>query len=698
MNVRKQVGKQRPPPQSLTPHGSSLNRPALPSKLSNVNLASQQDTIVDLTEPDTDDGRANQSGMVTEKQELNRKRANTSAHVRNGVYADLDSSDQGDKPDQDGQDVVEADTASYLESTPHAFASLPLPVRPTRLQTGSAHCQSPAKITATERDPSGRAHGLKPPARASRLPHAKTADFFPWSGEHAEDVLNEQVVKSGFADKAPVSNQSEFNTARPTTWPLLKAKSGLHLLSSLFVQVLEKRQALGRCTAPSTFKPPPRVTLTDTKREAWLRDLASPNVPLRKLSRTIPHGIRGKVLLDQCISKAIPTPRAVWLAKCVGANEIRACKRKGISGTAALGGEAKWIREWTVFVEQFLQATVTSCGRPDWQSKMGYAIRLTACFYQEHLLDADHYLDWVLSSLEQSSNEHLPVWIVITQIYWKAFVCQRRRGRRLADAVLLHLYDFLESPEKSTNQQLVVRLQNLLLTLAVSHRGCLIGARSWGKYKAVFEHVYSTGLSSSQIGAMQSVTFGNNRLAASTISSPSSVRSTRLLFFDALDSAGLTVDFQLLTATLYAHMPNIRTATTSLLEWAASTQRAGPARVYLAARMLRYWKTIGHDIDVGVLHALSTSVFPNDVDRDLLHKVVAELVRSADVSFGRYIQWLISTGALSGQNVSCTLAMLATVLLLTHLSQWTMQGSSLPSQMTTFPQTSPIYGGSSSNA
>lgn len=207
------------------------------------------------------------------------------------------------------------------------------------------------------------------------VPNGETidvADFSPWTGDHPEDVLNEHSAKQGHYDRTQVS-QNESNTARPSLYAQLKHRSGLQMLSSVFAAALEKRQTHSVVTAPSTFKPPPRVTLTDNKREAWLRDLANPSVPLRRLSRTIPHGIRGKVLLDQCLSKLIPASRAVWLAKCVGANEIRAFKRKGTSGALAIGLEAKWVRDWTTNVQQFLESVLGACGTADWRMKVTYA-------------------------------------------------------------------------------------------------------------------------------------------------------------------------------------------------------------------------------------------------------------------------------------------------------------------------------------
>ena len=211
-----------------------------------------------------------------------------------------------------------------------------------------------------------------------------SADFFPWTGQHPEDVLNELATKSGFYDKLQVSH-NESATARLSVWSNLKHKSGIPILSQLFVSALEQRQIHGTITTNTTFKPPPRVTLTDTKREAWLRDLANPSIPLRRLSRTIPHGIRGKILLDHCLSKDIPTSRAIWLAKCVGANEIRAFKRKGTGGVFTVGGEAKWIKDWTINVEQFLESIIGTCGIPEWRVKVNYGYVIVPAHAKDHV-------------------------------------------------------------------------------------------------------------------------------------------------------------------------------------------------------------------------------------------------------------------------------------------------------------------------
>jgi mediator of RNA polymerase II transcription subunit 12, fungi type len=209
------------------------------------------------------------------------------------------------------------------DSRPKPYTLETPPVAPYYPSTGKAE---PVTKLDIGNGGSGGSDGVKPP----RLTHA---DFFPWTGEHPEDHFSDHVIRHGFFDKAPMA-QTETVSAKAALFPALKHKSGLNALSTIFMGVLGQRRHGGQITAPSTFKPPPRVTLTDTKREVWLKDLANPSITLRRLSRTIPHGIRGKGLLDQCLNKNVPTDRAVWLARCVGANEIRASKRKGVNGTS----------------------------------------------------------------------------------------------------------------------------------------------------------------------------------------------------------------------------------------------------------------------------------------------------------------------------------------------------------------------------
>lgn len=639
---------------SNAPH-RPLNRPALPSKLSNVRSASQHDGAIARAAKNQQPA-AGSSSQTTVKQESallsvkpeainaddeeNASRV-AAASVQN-IYPfsgnALHPSALGTQPPLDAGIRPQA-------VQPPKPTHLPLPARPSFLTDSSNH-HPPSVATHGRRDPARRANGIRPPAVATALPRGKAADFLPWTGipgAHPEDVLTELTVKNGYNDKG-TNQAAESNIARPAIWPGLKNKSGLHILSALFCQVLDKRQQMGRCTAPSTFKPPPRVTLTDTKREAWLKDLANPQVPLRRLSRTIPHGIRGKVLLDHCISKDIPVTRAVWLSKCVGANEIRAFKRKGVSGSSALAGEIRWIREWTVCVEQFIEGIVDECGQKGWGMRMNYAVRLATHFYSEHLLDAEHYIDWLLASLESSSLERLPVWILLTQVYWKHFVSQRKRGRRLAEALMEHAHVMMDK-KLAPSGPLVVRLQQLITILAVSHQGCLVMPKTWAKYKSTFDALMSANPFDTAKTALANATRRNARLFMTVESLANVEKHTKQRIIHALDQHKLADSLP--TETLSFGDTAASTKMSIVLEWASSRYRQGNSRMYLAARILRHLHVEGYDTDGVILHMLEKAKDDPTIDISSLYNVISLLTRSGHFSVGKYLQWLISIGALS---------------------------------------------------
>ncbi|KAM3421216.1 hypothetical protein BST61_g1624 [Cercospora zeina] len=621
---------QRPLPPQRAVSGShalqqGLKRPAVPSRLNHVRSVSQPGFYVDLTSDATT--RHNTAALTN----------NAAALHASPTFIDL-SDDDHERPAKRAR--TDAPEASVLDPARQRLPGSPLPPPPLpRLPACMGRSRRPVVDRLAR-----RANGLEAPACATRLPLPKqVADFAPWNGQHPEDVVTDGVVKGGYYDKPPGPNSTESNSARPTIWPNLSAKNnmGLQTLSYLFTSVLEKRQALGKCTAPSTFKPPPRVTVTDTKREAWLRDLANPEVPLRKQSRTIPHGIRGKLLMEQCLGKNIAMPRAVWLAKCVGANELRAFRRKGVSGTAAAAGESKWVREWTVQVEHFLESVIAMCGQPEWQSKMDYAVKLATAFYTERLLETDHYLEWIVTSYAQAMLDRVPIWIVLVQLYWKEITTFGRRGRQLADATLENLQQ-LTKLDSRAHDSLKARLQKLVMIMAVTNRGCLIIPRSWQKYQHLL--ILKTTAPGSPA---HNITKRNRRLLAPLMKTPQNTRCALLTLYGLLDAHALHVDVERLAAACQAIVPDADKLVAALLTWSSSVYRTGVNRVYLAAKVIADLSTKGLDTDSAILGYLQIPQAASIVAADV-HRVLAELVRDNSFSCGRYLQWLITSGNLSG--------------------------------------------------
>ncbi|KAJ5306532.1 hypothetical protein N7508_005547 [Penicillium antarcticum] len=518
----------------------------------------------------------------------------------------------------------------------------PLPAQPWK--TPAVEPPATNVVKSRESSPVGAVqttpYRIEIPSAAPIYHNEKPADFTPWTGNHPEDILNEQTAKQGYYDRTQVS-QNESNTARPALYAQLKHRTGLQMLSSVFAAALEKRQTHNSVDRESSFKPPPRVTLTDNKREVWLRELANPTVPLRKLSRTIPHGIRGRLLLDHCITKWIPVARAVWLAKCVGANEIRAFKRKGTNGALAVGLEAKWVREWTTNVQQFVEATFSAPKSSDWKAKMTYAVGLTARLFFENLLDHDHFLEWFLTCFETASLGTIPVWLLMLGVYWKSILRYRRRGRRLAELLLEKLRQATEA-KLAPLQPLIDRLGHFIQRLIRDHTSSMILPNTWETYKTQVASVLDLE-NAFEKALFQNLAERNARVQRPNHSKQTDTRSPHQRIIRLLDSIRSAHDISSISSC-FDTFEDKAVLVSKLLEWLSTPFRHGLCRIYIGARLLRKWKLAGVDIDSHILAFLSRGQNNQKLNMDQIYHVISELVRSQTFSVGRYLQWLMAKG------------------------------------------------------
>ncbi|KAI1824376.1 transcription mediator subunit Med12 [Xylaria intraflava] len=502
--------------------------------------------------------------------------------------------------------------------------------------------EAPRYPNMGKQEPCGRTGNSEGGTRRDTNTCAGHADFSPWRGGHPEDQFSDNIIRIGYFDKVPSPPSQEAASAKGTLFPALKHKSGLHTLSTIFTSILNQRRHIGQITSSSTFKPPPRVTLTDTKREVWLKDLANSAIPLRRLSRTIPHGIRGRVLLDQCLNKNVPTDRAVWLAKCVGANEIRAFKRKGVNNTFVMGGEAKWIRDWTLCVEQFVEAIISAFTEEDWKAKVTYAIRLATHLYAEHLLDRDHYIDWLVSGLENTDEAKLPMWLLIVQIYWKDMLKLRRHGRRLATAMLNHHCSIYDSPDRDILLPLSTHLGSLTESLISASPDSFVHPTTWCKFRDSLQSFVSSRQETAH-AAFKAIDARNDSLTSSNIRTRPAIRSILIGLLDNMLRLPFKDDVstQIQKATRNAPVL-IRTT----LEWCTSLYRYGTAKVYIAATVMRSITDPNTDLTAEILAFLDTGALQEAPRKQSIYHLISELVRSGHFCIPQYIQWLIARGGL----------------------------------------------------
>lgn len=67
------------------------------------------------------------------------------------------------------------------------------------------------------------------------------------------------------------------------------------------------------------------------------------------------------------------------------------------------------------------------------------SLQLATCLYRDHLLEDDHYLDWILRNLDACPSERLFLWLMVASVYESDLTASRRRGKRFAESILDHV-------------------------------------------------------------------------------------------------------------------------------------------------------------------------------------------------------------------------------------------------------------------
>lgn len=274
-----------------------------------------------------------------------------------------------------------------------------------------------------------KSNDSKPKSKPSTYP-----DFQPWK-DHAhldeetskreiEKMQNPLFLNKGLFEAPQVSN--EYYSARNLVQAAVFSSSEncsnvLKELSQHLANVFKTRnESINKIKADSNnFRLPPRVTLTSLKREAWLKDLADPTVPLLQVSLRLPHGIKNKILVDALCSKLVPIPRALWFTKCVLYGDSIAIRKKvhmkvtqapfqGDETALLESQEIQWLQEWTQQVVDYLYRfsrdisnTSSAEKKQETMIKLNYVLKYIQALYIECLIDKDSFLSSILKFFKE---------------------------------------------------------------------------------------------------------------------------------------------------------------------------------------------------------------------------------------------------------------------------------------------------------
>lgn len=284
---------------------------------------------------------------------------------------------------------------------------------------------------------------LTPPEGLHSLTSGNTKkiypDFDPWSHTPLDDKIFLNFVSKGYYNSAKVNFESI--SSRSSLQESLPAVSGL-LADQLSDVVRIREEKINRITANSTssakksgmpsdlsgpgFSLPKRVTLTDHRRELWLQEMSSPQSSLSETSKTIPHGLKRRQLLEQCYLKQIPISRAIWLIKCCFSLEWKTLANKQ-GATQIEDGIDKLLKEWSETMVHLLERLVFEMTQyynepvklSNWRQKIKYYLSLLGNCYSLNLMDSNFFHHWLVDFIAKIENfECLPMALHILTVFW----------------------------------------------------------------------------------------------------------------------------------------------------------------------------------------------------------------------------------------------------------------------------------------
>lgn len=310
-------------------------------------------------------------------------------------------------------------------------------------------------------------------------------DYDPWRETELskEKLTNPNYLKKGYFDSPLVSN--EYYLARNLVQETLLANS--ENCASVLGELVRHFTASYNCrneeinkirAHSNTFRIPPKVTLTALKREAWLRDLANPDVPLLAVSQKVPHGIRGKTLIESMCHMNVPLSRAIWFTRVCLYGELLVLRKKHLKNEV----EALWLQEWTQHVADHLlkkARAMPAVSLPEqkdtYTAGLNYVMLYIQALYVECLVDRLCFLAALLGFLKVFRPEsvvgieadeealaqlcarskpnygQLLVGLTVIRMFWKDILKEDHLCKALSEALLLTYYlveKVLDLPEQ----------------------------------------------------------------------------------------------------------------------------------------------------------------------------------------------------------------------------------------------------------
>lgn len=321
------------------------------------------------------------------------------------------------------------------------------------------------------------------------------AGLFPSHPGQEEGLLSVRAVKYGFTTESRVS--AEAFSAKSVIEGFHSNEVFLKLeemMNELFVRRSEALPAI----PPATFRLPARVTLNETKRRSWFRDLANPDVPLHKLGKSVPHGAKGHDLLDLLHTNNVAIPRAVWFLRVFGANEVAGLRNKPSYNpkqysidwaNVVTGYMKKQLHDIALpsppraglNIKQTFKGVLTDIEtRERWVSRFSYCLHLLRIFYAEGMVDKRTFLVWLIQQMSTCNLAQAGFVVRLADEYLADITASRALSHSFADSSLNKLQEVLSSGSaQSCLHNTAILLRTLLQRVCLTMSDAFVSPRMW---------------------------------------------------------------------------------------------------------------------------------------------------------------------------------------------------------------------------
>lgn len=231
------------------------------------------------------------------------------------------------------------------------------------------------------------------------------------------------------------------------------------------------------------FRPPPRVTLSESRRDRWLQGLSDPMVPLSSLIKTIPHGLWGEDILRMLVKFRVPFTRAIWFIRCAGVNEARSFLRK-VQTTDI----TEWVKNWTDVAAGFLISFISSFLNADIYSfadDYTYLLKLFGRLLAEELVSPKHFLLRIVSFSGDSSLKSFSLHFFALQFFSTSLIQYTHICRKCVITILQSYQQLIvDQPANLLKFSLLSKkVSHFLFTLAQKNIESFFFPTEWDKLK-----------------------------------------------------------------------------------------------------------------------------------------------------------------------------------------------------------------------